>query len=418
LAALWAASVALLAACSSSGDSESPPGGVKAAPEDSRALISWDARGGVDYWLFSASNPTLTTTNWLNFADGRTIINAIQPNYVCGLANGTTYYFTLNARTGDAGGGAGSPLVNATPRSAGESWTAGAALGVDLAALGFVPLTTCISNRAPTGTWVAVGPGAKIYSTGGVKPGAWTERAAPAGFSADLHGVAGRNNGVNTTASILFVAVGAGGAALTSGNGSDWAVGRAFDAAQPALRAVAYVGTFLAVGDGGIIRTSNDGASWTERSSGTTRALRAVTAGSGISVAVGDGGTVVTSSDAGVTWTARSFPDAGNLVGIAYSNSGSIDTFVAIGADGATLVSSNGGDSWTVRRIADGFSPRGIAVTSTFAVVTAEGSVYRSTAGLAWLGPVASGTIGLQAVTADGYGFAAVGAAGVNTQSY
>ncbi len=417
LRSVAAASIVLLSACGGSGSSEAPPTGVIAAPEDGRALVSWNAVGGTEYWLFTASNSTLTTTNWLNFIDGLAIVNAVQPNYVCGLTNLTTYYFTLNARTGDAGGGAGTPLVSATPRSAGEIWTPGAAVGEALDAVAFVPLTTCFSNQPSSGTWVAVGPGAKIYSTSGVKPGAWTARSAPAGFSANLLGVAGRNNGVNTTPSILFVAVGEGGAALTSGNGSDWAVGTVFDAAQPTLRGVSFLGGFIAVGDGGALRTSDNGVSWTARSSGTSSTLRAVAAGNGRYVAVGDGGTVTISTDLS-SWTASSYPAAGDLVGIAYSNRSGINTFVAIGSTGATLVSSDGGVTWTVRKIADGSTPRGIAVTSTFAVVTADGSVYRSIAGLEWLGPVTSGTRDLRAVSADGYGFAAVGAVGVNATSY
>lgn len=408
-----------LTACGGSGDSQSPPTGVVATAEDSRVVVAWNSVPGTDYWLFSASNPTLTTSNWLNFLDGRAIVNAVQPNYVCGLANLTRYYFTLNARTGDAGGGAGSPLVSAIPRSAGERWQAGAAVGADLLAVGFTPLTTCFSNQAPTGVFVAVGPGGRIFSTSGVKPGAWAAATVPAGFTTDLFGVAGRNNAINNSAGpqMLWVAVGAGAATLTSSTGTLWSAGTAFDAAQPTLRAVAYFGNFFAVGDRGAIRTSSDGVNWTVRNANTTAALRALASGDGRTVVVGDGGTVVVSSD-GSNWTAQTFAGVGNLVGIAYGNRGGINTFVAIGDEGATLVSTNGGVNWTVRRVAEGVRPTAIAYTSSFAIVAADGSVYRSLAGLEWLGPVTSGAPGLAALTQDGYGFIAVGAGGGNATSY
>ncbi|MFN9481090.1 MAG: hypothetical protein ACK6C0_16970 [Betaproteobacteria bacterium] len=409
----------LLAACSGSGGSESPPTDVVAEAEDGRVVVKWNAVGGTTYWVFSASNSTLTTTNWLNFLDGRAIVNATMPNYVCGLSNLTRYYFTLNARTGDAGGGPGSPLVNAVPRSAGENWTAAAALGADFAAVGFSPLTTCLANQAPTGTFVVVGPRAKVFSTTGAKPGAWAAGSVPAGFTADLFGVAGRTASLNNTSApgLLFVAVGAGSATLTSSNGGTWTAGAAFDAAKPTLRAVAYLNPFFAVGDGGTIQTSSDGVTWFAKTSNTTANLRALALGNGRYIAVGDGGTVVASTNTN-DWIAQRFDGVGNLVGVVYGNRSGINTFVAIGDSGATLVSTDGGVNWSVRKVADGVAPRAIAYTTTFAVVTADGSVYRSLLGLDWLGPVSSGTTGLSALTQDGYGFIAVGAGGANTTSY
>lgn len=410
-------SAAVLSACSGGGSSESPPVNVVAAAEDGRAVVTWNVQGGNEYWLFSASNPALTATTWLNFADGRAIVNATSPNYVCGLANDTRYYFTLNARSGNAGGGEGSPLVSATPRSAGQQWSAGSPLGADLTAVGRVALQTCIANRPPTSTFVAVGAGAKIFSTSGAKPGTWAAATVPTGFVADLHGVAGRNNGVNTTAAVLFVAVGAGSATLVSNDVATWTAGTAFDAARPTLRAVTLVDSFVAVGDGGTIRSSGNGVDWTDLTSNTSANLRAIAVGDGRIVAVGDGGTIVTSTN-GNAWSVQTFAEAGDLVGVAFGDRDNINTFVAIGSGGATVVSTDSGATWSVRRPADGVALRAISYTSAFAMVAADGQVYRSARGLDWLGPITSGTTGLSALTNDGFGFIAVGAGGANGTSY
>jgi hypothetical protein len=63
-------------------------------------------------------------------------------------------------------------------------------------------------------------------------------------------------------------------------------------------------GLFVAVGDGGAILTSPDGVTWTPRTSGTSNTLFGVTYGNGLFVAVGDGGAILTSPD-GVNWTPR-----------------------------------------------------------------------------------------------------------------
>ena len=64
----------------------------------------------------------------------------------------------------------------------------------------------------------------------------------------------------------------------------------------------------IAVGKGGAVLTSNDGAvTWTERDSGSSAWLQSVAfdAGTGRTIAVGEGGAVLTSNDGGVTWTER-----------------------------------------------------------------------------------------------------------------
>jgi hypothetical protein len=63
-----------------------------------------------------------------------------------------------------------------------------------------------------------------------------------------------------------------------------------------ALWAVTYGGgQFVAVGSGGTIRTSPDGVSWTSQTSGTSSGLYSIAYGGGQFVAVGDAGTILTS---------------------------------------------------------------------------------------------------------------------------
>jgi hypothetical protein len=85
-------------------------------------------------------------------------------------------------------------------------------------------------------------------------------------------------------------------------------------------------GLFVAVGEGGAILTSPDGVSWTARTSGTGDWLFGVTYGNGLFVAVGEGGTILTSRD-GVSWTARTSGTSNWLYGVAYGNG----LFVAVG---------------------------------------------------------------------------------------
>ena len=51
----------------------------------------------------------------------------------------------------------------------------------------------------------------------------------------------------------------------------------------------------MAVGRGGAILTSPDGVTWTQRTSGTSRDLNGVAYGNGLFVAVGDFGIIFTS---------------------------------------------------------------------------------------------------------------------------
>jgi hypothetical protein len=138
-----------------------------------------------------------------------------------------------------------------------------------------------------------------------------------------------------------FVAVGLSDTSFTNqGNGY-----QRFTTGVPTLNDVAYASTqglFVAVGDGGAIVTSPDGVAWTQQGSPTAVNLHGVAAGTAALVAVGDGGTILTSLD-GVAWTQRSSGTDAPLLGVGF---GGDTTFVAVGGGGAVDVSDDAGLTW------------------------------------------------------------------------
>jgi len=420
----------LLVACGGgNGDSASPPTNVKASSGDGFVQVSWDAVGGIDYFVFTANDASLTTLNWLNLVGGQAFVNAATPFTLCGQANGRQKWFTVNGRSGSAPGGPGSPLVTATPRASGDSWSGGVTLNDNLVGVGFSGITSCLRTGLPTGVLTAVGPGATLYSsTDAVN---WTRRTLPSGFTTDLFAVANytANPNVTTSPGLRTIAVGAGGAALVSTDGSlTWAVGQSFDATRASLRGIVTVGSaFLAVGDGGTIRSTTDGTTWNALTSNTTANLRGVAFGGSRYVAVGDSGVIVTSTDSGVTWTAQTIAGAGNLRAIVYGNNYNsndntstllINTFVAASDSGAAVVSNDGGATWAVRTIAGAGELAAVAYTSRFVAIDRAGNAFTSPTGQTWSSPIATGRGGLRALVNNGYGFIAVGDGGVTTASF
>lgn len=420
--------VPVMVACGGGGNPTPPPGNVAAKAGDGWVQVSWDATAGVDYWVFMAADASLTTLNWLNLAKGTAFINKTSPLTVCGQPNSEQKWLTVNGRTGGGAGGAGSPIVSVTPRAAGATWSGGTTLGSDAAAVGFAIITSCTVTGLPTGVLTAVGAGGAIYqSIDGVT---WASRSAPTGFASDLLAVASYTTSIDLpdNPGIHYLALGAGGAALTSTDGVTWTVGSAFDATRPALRGlIAVTTTFTAVGDNGTIRTTSDGVVWTDRTSNTTANLRGVAYGNGRYIAVGDGGAIVTSVDSGLTWTAQTVSGAGNLRAIVYGNNFndvsntatiSINTFVAVSDSGAVVVSSDGGVTWSVQQVAGAGELTGISYVSRFVAVDRSGNAFTSNTGTAWSTPVATGHTGLRAIVNNGYGYVAVGDGGVTTSSF
>ena len=97
---------------------------------------------------------------------------------------------------------------------------------------------------------------------------------------------------------------------------------------------------FIAVGYGGAVITSTNGITWLRQPAPTTSALYAVTSGGGAVVAVGDSGCVLLSTN-GSDWELRDAGTTNDLRGVAYGNG----QFVALTARSTLLTSSNA-TSW------------------------------------------------------------------------
>ncbi|QTN32007.1 hypothetical protein HZ994_06580 [Akkermansiaceae bacterium] len=127
-------------------------------------------------------------------------------------------------------------------------------------------------------------------------------------------------------------------------------------ASTQSLSSVAFgAGLYVAVGDGGAIVTSPDAVAWSPRTSGTTAPLRGICFGAGQFVAVGGSGTILSSPD-GITWTVRTSPTTLFLSGVAHG----AGKFVAVGAFGVALTSPDGIAWASVDSTADGKFLQGI----------------------------------------------------------
>lgn len=225
-----------------------------------------------------------------------------------------------------------------------------------------------------------------------------------------------------------FVAVGDGGAILTSPDGTVWTEqGTSGTSCLAGTCATFYGvtyggGEFVAVGalgNAGVILTSPDGVTWT-RQSYSTGILSAVTFGNGEFVAVKQNG-IITSPD-GVTWTSRNSGGAGSLDGVTYGNG----HFVAVGP-GFDVATSSNGTTWTAYTYAGNVDYRGVVAgtvggtpyyvgvgyNSSLAMVTADDTpgLGSNVCGIPSQGSNTAGNYSMNAVAYDpasGY-FVAVG---------
>jgi hypothetical protein len=374
------------------------------------------------------------------------------PFYMCGLYDGTTYYFAANGRINGGPGGASSVTLSAVPYNAVSNWAAnvppanGVPVSTNLYGAGYTSLTTCGNNSSSaTGSFAAVGAGGAIYtSADGIS---WTNQAAPSGFATDLYAVTGyaanQNNPGNP--SLRWVAVGDGGASVYSLDGVSWAVGNDYNSSSPAnpnnyaLRSITQVaGTFFAVGDAGTILSSTDGITWTSHTSSVTASNLNGVAHGAVYIAVGDSGTIVTSTD-GNTWTAQTSGTTSNLRQVTsfISSYGSI--YVAVGDSGTIVTSIDGGVTW-VTQTAPAGSPNLVGITaeyrsvdtttavadaslkfiSTFQLVAADsgGNAYTSQNGYDWSAAIATGATSLNALVSSGFGYVAAGNAGATAYAF
>jgi len=424
-------------------------------------MLTWTASPGVEYWLFTATDPSLTAFNWTALPNAHAYISAATPFYACGLINGTTTYFAINGRTNGGPGGPSSSTVSATspPYNASNIWTPASAplatsstppTNPDLLGVGYTSLTTCGNNASisSTGMFAAVGAGGAIF-TSADDGKSWVNQPAPAGFATDLYAVTGyaANQNYPGNPALRWIAVGNGGASVYSLDGISWAVGRPYNASNPALRSITHVaGTFFAVGDMGTILTSTDGSTWTIHNSPsvTSSNLNGVTYG-GIYVAVGDGGTILISGD-GNTWTVKTPTTAvtsnlrqvtsfvsvyGSTIYVAVGDAGTIVTSIDNGTTwikqaaptasdlvGIT-VESRGVETTTATTTAPAADPSlGFISTAQFVAIDTNGNAYTSVNGYTWSAPIPTGATGKNALVSSGFGYVTVGNSGVYATAF
>ena len=433
----------LLGGCFNNGSTAPPPAGFTATAGDGRVRLDWTPSPDVNYWVFTATDPSLSAFNWVSLPNSHAYPSADTPFYLCGIFSGTPYYFAINGRIDGGPGGPSSPTISATPYNASTvTWIVGAtpSLVPNLLSVGYTSLTTCSNNATSVaGAFVTVGTGGAIFSsTDGINWASPTN--PPPAFSTDLYAVTGyaanQNNSDNPA--LRWVAVGAGGASVYSLDGDTWTVGNPFNSSSTAnpnnyaLRALTQVaGMFLAVGDAGTILSSADGITWTAQNSVSTNNLQGVNRGI-IYTAVGDSGTVLTSAD-GSTWTSPTTP----VITATLRQVTSIGSIiVAVGDAGTILTSKDSGATWTSQVLAGTPSLVGIAAESQllinavadpllgyianaqFVTMDSIGNTYTSPNGITWSGPFSTGTSSVNTVISSGFGYVAVGNAGVTASAF
>lgn len=433
---LLIAALPLLGGCSGSGSSATPPADLSATDGDGRVTLTWTAVPEVNYWLFSSTDPSLTAFVWTSLPNAYVSQNAVSPFYMCGLFDGTPYYFAANGRIGGGPGGSSTPMTpdtTAIPYHTGSTWSANTLATQSLYGVGYTGLTTCSNNTtSAAGSFAVVGASGVIAtSTDGAT---WDVQTSP--VITDLYAVTGyaanQNNPANPA--LRWVAVGASGVSVystDSPSGLVWAEAN-HATANPNNHTlhslIQAAGTFFAVGDAGTILSSTDGITWTARNSDPTYNLHGITHG-GIFVAVGDGGTILTSAD-GTTWAAATSGTAKILrqvssVGIIY---------VAVGDDGTIVTSIDGGATWSAQTLPGTPAPdlAGIAAeyryeasavadtllgfipNAQFVAVDTNGKAYTSANGLTWSATAINTDIPKlsnlgQPLVSSGFGYVAAG---------
>ena len=390
----------LLAGCSGQGSSADAPADFKVVAGDASVTATWTAVEGVDYWIFYAPGENVTTSNWVSL-NGRVLTKATSPQVIGGLLNGTTYSFTINARTDGGPGGPGSPTVVATPRLSGNIWEPGTPIATER-------LTGVASGTVPEGIGnVAVSQSGAIYTATGT--GAYTAQTNPQPAS-------GLNLVVYSTPG--FVAGGANGTLLQSVDGKAWTAVASSTSQELYGAGTAGFGNYVVVGAAGTVLTSSGGTEWTARTSGTTANLRAVTFGGGQYVAVGDGGTILTSTN-GTAWVAAAAVTGVNLRGVAHAAlSSTVDgaitftnAYVAVG-DGGTVLTSNDAITWTARPVLGSAALNAVTYGGQFVVVGDQGVIHTSTDGITWTARTSGTSRNLTSVARSFTGYLAVGDAG------
>ena len=394
----------LLASCGvvGTGKSASPPaGGINVLAGDSRVTVSWVAESNVQYWLTYATNANAVTSKSSNsFPGGGILMSVSSPLVIPALVNGTTYYFTMDARISGGPGGADTPVVSATPHYAGVApmpWNSGAALGANE----LRGTTFGTSVGTPVGIHVvAVGAGGAMFSSAdGI---AWNPLNSV--VASDLNAVL-----FNTS---TYVAVGAGGVILGSTDGLNWQIETSKTTNNLKGLTSNGAGVFIAVGANGTIVSYTSAAGGTVLSSATSNNLNAVTYYGGRMVAVGAGGIILTSAD-GINWTAVASGTTQDLNGVSFG----AGLYVAVGATGTVLTSPDG-LTWTVRPAITPNNLAAVTMGSQFVAIASGGGIFTSPDGITWTAQTSGTTNDLKAVASGNGGYSIVGAAGTNLTAY
>lgn len=453
--------IPLLSGCLDNGSTYAPPANFTATPGDGRVTLTWAQNYSIDYWVFSATDPSLTAFNWVDLNNAHAYTIVLSPLYLCDLLIGDQYYFAANGRTSGGPGGPSSPTVSAAPYDASTRWTVGSTgATTNLNGVGYTSLMTCFNNPmiSGAGTFAAVGDGGAIYTSADGK--SWVSQPAPPGFSSKLNAVTGYTAYLNfipapwmPIAPQFWVAVGAGGSSVYSSDGINWQVGgsvsNALNGATTTqnLNAITQVnGIFVAVGDQGTIMFTNwavnGGLFWQKAiTPSSTPNLHGVAHGN-IFVAVGDNGTILTSGD-GLNWLAPGAPltptpvTTNNLRQVAVSTGGII---VAVGDQGTIVTSTNSGANWTQEYLPQNITPNlvsvtvenlmfanalantalglGVAPSTEFVALDSNGNAYNSVDGVNWSGPVITGIPSPSAMISSGFGYVAAGLGGTTAYAF
>jgi hypothetical protein len=382
------AAAVFVAACGGS-SVPSVPQNVSVTPGDGRVVVTFTQESQNTYWVFSAPGSTVSFPGSTSTAGYKSVRGANSPHPVIDLVNGTQYAFIMAASEDGSKVGDTSPVLTATPRPAGATWTAGTSLGA-------ISVNAVVFDGT---NFVAVGAGGAIFtSTDAI---AWT--AATSGTTSDLNGIAFVNS--------RYVAVGANGTVLSSSDRVSWGV-QGSGTTETLYGIGQSGGTLIATGTNGTVLTSSDSTVWNRATTGVNGTLYAATGLNGRAVVTGAGGTLLTSTDLS-NWQAVPSGASADLRGV------TVDTtkFVVVGAGGAILSSADG-LSWT--SVASGTTASLAAVTfaSQFVAVGASGTVLTSLDGTTWLKPASGTTSSLNGVFFGLGRYSAVGTSGTNLTAF
>jgi hypothetical protein len=408
---LAVAALVSLSACQKTSPPGEAPTGVTVTPGDGVAVVQWDTLPDLTYWIFYQPGSTVDVATPNSIA----IRRAFSPRVVGPLANGVQYAFVMNATHNDSAAGPNSLPALATPRLAGDTWTAGTALGA--------PPQNLASLALAGSRFVAVGDAGTIFagdlsytSTNPNPEGvtAWMPPTTlPVGFTANLSSVIYNGS---------FIAMGTDGSIISSADGVNWVLGGPIPATGMNGIAFAFVagnGTYVAVGNGGNIFKTTDLVNWAQATSGTTSDLNSITLlDNGNFLVAGAGGTLLTSMD-GSNWTPQVSNTTSTLRAATFRTAATGVRYVAVGDAGA-IVTSPDAFNWTAVMPPPAQDLRSITVggatASRFLAVGQGGAVSYSDDGVNWI-PASSGSANLAKLLFVGGMYLAVGDAGANAVS-